>query len=125
MGLKPVSVIEARLGLQPNGRVQKFFTQTCAIHMDKYVPMDTGALAETTIIENQPTGNVLDDKIIYSTPYAHYVWNGVSRKGLPLNYQTDKHSKATDHWEKKMWSAEGKEIIKEVQNYIRSGKSGL
>ena len=35
--MKPVSVIEARLGIEPNGRVQKFFTNTCYNHMDNKV----------------------------------------------------------------------------------------
>ena len=33
--LKPTSQIKARLGLEPNGRVQKFFTNSCYKHMDK------------------------------------------------------------------------------------------
>lgn len=122
---QPTSVIKARLGLEPNGKVQKFFTQSCAVHMDKYVPMDTGTLAETTIIGRQTTGNVLSDRVIYTTIYAHYIWKGISRTGNELNYQLDKHPLATSHWEKKMWTAEGNDVIKEVQNYIRSGKSGL
>ncbi len=122
---QPTSVIKARLGLEPNGKVQKFFTQSCAVHMDKYVPMDTGTLAETTIIGGKTTGNVLSDRIIYTTIYAHYIWEGISRTGNELNYQLDKHPLATSHWEKKMWTAEGSDVIKEVQKYIRSGKSGL
>ena len=41
--------IKKKLGLEPNGKVQAFFTQTCAIHMDKYVPFDTGVLAQTVV----------------------------------------------------------------------------
>ena len=35
--MQPTSVIKARLGIEPNGRVHKFFTHTCRIHNDKYV----------------------------------------------------------------------------------------
>ena len=52
MGLKPISEIKANLGIEPNGRVQKFFTNTCRNHMDKYVPKDTGILRENVVIEN-------------------------------------------------------------------------
>ena len=59
---KPVNTIVADLGLNKGGRVHKFFTQTCAIHMDKYVPFDTGTLATTA--DEQPNA------VIYEQPYA-------------------------------------------------------
>ena len=34
--MKPVGQIKARLGIEPTGEVQKFFTNTCYKHMDKY-----------------------------------------------------------------------------------------
>ena len=49
MGLKPISEIKANLGIEPNGKVQKYFTERCYQHMDKYVPKDTGALRETVV----------------------------------------------------------------------------
>ena len=51
VNLKPTSEIKARLGLDPNGRVQSFFTNTCYKHMDKYVPMDEGNLRTNVDIE--------------------------------------------------------------------------
>ena len=50
MGLKPISEIKANLGIEPNGRVQKFFTNACRNHMDKYVPKDTGMLRENVAV---------------------------------------------------------------------------
>ena len=44
MQLKPISQLKADLGINVNGRVQAFFTDTCYKHMDKYVPKDTGNL---------------------------------------------------------------------------------
>lgn len=120
--LKPTSQIKARLGIQPNGRVQKFFTATCAKKMDKYVPMREGTLAETVIIDGEPTRNVTADTITYTQNYAKYVYNGISKSGKPLNYSTDKHPLATHHWDKKMWSAEGRDVIKEVQDYVGGKK---
>ena len=38
MKLKPISVIKADLGINPGGKVQAFFTETCKKHMEKYVP---------------------------------------------------------------------------------------
>ena len=50
MKMKPTAIIEARLGIEPNGRVQKFLTQTCYNHMDKYVPIDTGDLRSNVVL---------------------------------------------------------------------------
>lgn len=60
--------IKERLGINPNGKVQKFFTDDCAKHMDKYVPMDTGIL-RTNIDKGT-------DYITYESPYAHYQYIG-------------------------------------------------
>lgn len=110
--LKPTSEIKARLGIEPNGRVQKLFTSTCAKHMDKYVPMREGDLADYHL-EN--------DAVVYEQLYAKYQYNGISKSGKPLNYRKDKHPLATHHWDKKMVSAEMKDVIKEIQDYINRG----
>lgn len=119
--MQPTSVIKANLGIEPNGKVQKFFTQTCAIHMDKYVPFDTGILAGTVVKGNVTTSNVTDDQIIYDQEYAHYVYEGISKNGKPLVYHTDKHPYAGKHWDKRMVSAEMQDIVKEVQDFIDKG----
>ena len=110
--LKPTSEIKARLGIEPNGRVQKLFTSTCAKHMDKYVPMREGDLADYHL-EN--------DAVVYEQLYARYQYNGISKSGKPLKYREDKHPLATHHWDKKMVSAEMQDVVKEVQDYINRG----
>lgn len=82
--LKPISEIKANLGLEPNGRVQKYFTATCARYMDKYVPADTHVLRETVILKGQPTSNVKTDTITYTQPYAHAQYVGIVH-GTPIN----------------------------------------
>lgn len=119
--MNDTSQIKARLGLEPNGRVQKFFTNSCAKHMDKYVPMDEGTLAETVIIDGQPTRNVATDTITYTQPYARYVYYGISKSGKPLRYSLDKHKDAVSYWDKHMVSAEMHDIIDEVQEYVNRG----
>ena len=118
--IKPTSEIKARLGLEPNGKVQKFFTQTCAIHMDKYVPMDEGTLAGSVINNGQPTSNVRTNYIVYDTPYARYQYYGIRKDGTHRikKYSTEKHQLAGGYWDKKMVSAEMNEVVKEVQDYI-------
>lgn len=68
MRMKPISKIKASLGINANGRVQKFFTNECARKMDKYVPRDTGMLSQLKVIG--------DDYIEYRSPYAHYQYIG-------------------------------------------------
>lgn len=116
--LKPISVIEARIGIQPNGPVHKFFTHTCAIHIDKYVPYRTGTLAGTVVENGNTTSNVTTDKIIYAQNYAVYVYKGIV-KGKNINYRLDKHPLAGPYWDQRMWSAEKDKVIREVQKYVR------
>lgn len=136
MRLQPISVIEINLGIEPNGRVQKFITQTCYNHMDKYVPRDTGDLASNVELRA--------DSITYKSPYAHYMYEGkvmgpnipIFTKGVkepvgfyspPKKTYTGKsieyHTPGTGHhWDERMKSAEITQVVNEVQNAIRSGR---
>ena len=107
--LQPTSVIKARLGIEPSGRVQKFFTNTCYKHMDKYVPQDTGDLR--TIVDIQA------DSITYEMPYARYQYYGMWDDGTHVvqNYTTPGTG---PYWDKRMVSAEMPTIENEVQRYI-------
>ena len=107
--IKPTSKIITKLGLEVNGRVQKFFTNTCYKHMDKYVPMDEGNLR--TIVEIQPTC------IIYQMPYAKYQYYGMRKDGTHIvkNYTTPNTG---SYWDKRMVSAEMQDVVKEVRDYI-------
>lgn len=107
--INSTSQIVARLGLEPNGRVQKFFTNTCYKHMDKYVPMDTGNLR--TIVD------IKSNSITYESPYARYQYYGMREDGSHKvrNYTTPGTG---PYWDKRMVSAEMQDVVKEVQNYI-------
>lgn len=83
MGLKPISEIKADLGIEPNGKVQKFFTNTCRNHMDKYVPKDTGNLRENVILDS--------DSITYQSPYAHAQYIGEVHGSPVRNYTTPRN----------------------------------
>lgn len=105
--LKPTSVIKGRLGIEPNGRVQKFFTNTCYRYMDKYVPMKTGDLRSIVDIDS--------NTITYEMPYAHAQYVGYT-KGPVKNYTTPGTG---PYWDRKMVSAEMQDVVKEVQDYVR------
>ena len=114
--IKPTSTIIRRLGLEPNGKVQKFFTSACAEHMDKYVPFEEGTLADYYIEGNY---------IVYHQPYAEYQYYGQRKDGShkinPDNRDRSKNSLATSYWDKKMVTAEMIDIEKEVQERIDRG----
>ena len=111
--LQPTSEIKLRLGIDPNGRVQKFFTNTCYKHMDKYVPMDNGDLRTNVDIQT--------NSITYESPYARYQYYGIREDGTHQvkNYTT---AGTGTYWDKRMWSAESEEVINEVQNYVGGKK---
>lgn len=114
--MKPTSVIKARIGINPDGPVCAFFTERCAKHMDKYVPMVGGNLAKY-----HTEGN----NIIYDQEYARYQYEGKRRDGThKIKKRNLKfHPLATSHWDKKMKTAEMSDIVKEVQDFIdRGGK---
>ena len=137
--IKPTSEIVIRLGIQEGGPAHKFLTNDCYNHMDKYVPYsgDTGRLH---LRENV---SLSADSITYEMPYAKYMYYGkkmVMSNGKSAFYSPDygfwskKGEKKTltnedlvyhtpgtgPYWDELMWSAEGEDVIQEVQEYIET-----
>lgn len=110
--LQPTSVIKTRLGIEPNGRIHKFFTNECYKRNDKYVPKDKGDLRRESYAET--------DKYVYISPYAGYQYHGIRQDGTHevKRYTTPGTGK---YWDKLMISAEMSDIVKEVQNEIKRG----
>jgi len=65
------------------GAVQRFFTDTCYKHMDKYVPKDIGNLRD-----NVDKGA---DYITYESPYAHAQYIGEVHGSPVRNYTTPRN----------------------------------
>lgn len=116
VNIKPTDRIIKELNIEPNGKLHAFFTNTCALHMDKYVPYDEGFLAGTVVENGQTTTNVTTDEIRYEQPYASYQYYGVRQDGTHkiVNRSRDKHPLATSYWDVHMVTAEMKEIEKEM-----------
>lgn len=108
--MQPTSVIKANLGIEPNGRVQKFFTNTCYRYMDKYVPKDTGVLRENVTIDS--------NSITYEQQYAHAQYIGEVNGGQVVNYTTPGTG---PYWDKRMVSADMQNVVAEVQDFIDKG----
>ena len=92
-----------KYGMQENGDTQLFLANTCFRRMQKYVPLDTGALSTTATIKPH--------KVIYEMPYAHKQYTTNKGKGI-----------RGKQWDKKMVSAEKQLIIKEVEEYAKKTK---
>ena len=137
--MKPTSVIKARLGIDDNGRVQRYFQNKCYKYMDKYVPLREGSgHLRTTVDLSDP------HYIVYESTYARYQYYGKlmvmdngkgayysptygfwSEPGKP-KHLTDidlvYHTPGTGpFWDKEMVSAEMDDLLKDVQNYINRG----
>lgn len=111
MKMKPIGVIKADLGINAGGRVQQFLTDTCAKHMDKYVPRDEGNLRDNI--------SKTTNSITYESPYAHAQYIGVVHGSPVRNYTTPGTG---PYWDKKMVSAEMEVVVKEVQEYVNRGR---
>lgn len=115
MHLKPASMIKADLGIQEGGPVHAFFTERCKDHMEKYIPYSGEDNNVTHLREDMIDVGV--DYITYQTEYAHAQYVGYTT-GPVVNYTTPGTG---PYWDKVMWSAEGKEVIKEVQEFMENG----
>ncbi len=112
--LKPTNVIIANLGVQESGPVHAFFTHDCRLHMDNYVPYSATDSNPLHLRENvEETTNL----IIYKAPYAHAQYVGYTT-GPVVNYTTPGTG---PYWDKLMWSAEGDEVVREVQDFVNRG----
>lgn len=108
--MQPTSVIRANLGIEPNGKVQKFFTNTCYRYMDKYVPKDNGTLRENVTIDS--------NSITYEQEYAHAQYIGEVNGGAVVNYTTPGTG---PYWDERMKSADMQNVVAEVQDFIDKG----
>ena len=121
--MKPVGAILARLGIDKNGRVQRFLTETVNRRITRYMPFRTGVLATKLKFVSSPT------EITVNGPYARYQYYGKVMVGRPpkqvtdidLNYDKTKHPNAGPFWDRRMMAAEKDVIVREVQAYVKRG----
>lgn len=137
--MKSINKILKDHGLNEDGRVVQHVRDEADRLMNPFVPMgETGNLRR---LKSYPSAS----KIKYTSPYAHYQHTGdeyISSKlgvsGIPL--KNDKwwspkgerkkksgkkltyHTPATgSEWEKLMMEKKGKELVKDIQDYIKKG----
>lgn len=110
--INSLNKIKKRLKIDNNGPAQAFLTETCYKHMDKYVPMDEGNLRTNV--------SITTNTITYESPYAAYQYYGMreDKTHKVKNYTTPGTG---PKWDRRMLSAEKRDVIKEVKNFIKIG----
>lgn len=135
----PHGIIKTNLQLNADGSAQRYFQNTCYEYMDKYVPLRDRSLRKNVDLSNPKL-------IVYESPYARYMFYGKkmimpgydksafyspdygfwSKKGLKKVVTEEDlvyHTPGTgSYWHEKMWTAEGKDIEKKLQQYIGRSK---
>lgn len=111
-------------GLNEDGRVQKRLTTTADRLMNPFIPFEGGNLRR---LKSYPSPS----KIRYTSPYSHYQYKGLKAKGASKpkgirrkisNEKLQYHTPGTgSEWDKLMMEKKGKELIKDIQNYIKRG----
>lgn len=112
-------------GLNANGSVTRFLRDDVDRLCDPYIPMASGLLKNT---KTYPSNH----EIRYTSPYAHYMYKGKKAVGpsrpkgvkrtisnMPLKYQGA--PKRGAEWDKRMMNDRKKDIIKDVENFIKNG----
>lgn len=104
--------IAKRLGIEKGGPANAHLTEICYKKMDKYVPKDIGNLRDVVDLTSK--------SITYKSPYASYQYYGQRKDGSRVvkNYTTPGTG---PRWDQRMLSAEGKDIVKEMNSYIAHG----
>ena len=112
-------------GLNEDGRVVRYARDEADRLMNPFVPFENGGLRR---LKTYPSPS----KIKYTSPYSHYQYTGLKAKGASKpkgikrkisNEKLNYHTPGTDsEWEKLMMEKKGKELVKDVQNYIEKGK---
>lgn len=121
--MKPTATILARLGIDKNGRVQRFLTETVNKRITRYMPYRAGVLSSKLKFVSSPT------EITVLGPYARYQYYGKVMVGKPpkqvtdtdLVYDKTKHPNAGPFWDRRLMAAEKDVVVREVQAYVKRG----
>lgn len=101
--------IMRRLGVDARGDVQKHVTDEVFRRLIPYIPLKTGALRSKADIAS-------NTKITVSGVYARAQFFGVTRKGVPFNYQPT-GAKVGSHWDRRLIADEGRAIAADATRY--------
>ena len=115
-------------GLDNEGKVTRFLRDNADRLMNPFVPMDNGMLRRNKTYPN-------NHSIKYISPYAHYLYTGklmLTKSGSSWAKKGEKkvytgrslkyHTSGTGaKWDKLMIQRRKNDLIKDVENFIKSG----
>lgn len=112
-------------GLDEDGTVTKFLRDTIDRFCDPYIPFLSGMLKNNKTYPNNYS-------IKYISPYAHYHYKGKKvigpskPKGIKRTISNEDMKyqgapKRGPEWDKRMMNDRGKEVCKDVENFIKNG----
>ena len=104
-----------KLGADERGDVQRFVTEEVFRRMLPYIPCKTGHLRETAHVKNTT-------RIRVWAEYAKKQFFGVSKGGVPFDYDTVGNPKAGPHWDRRLMADEGASIARAATDYAKSLK---
>ena len=117
MSVNLPSVGKARqlLGVDKDGRVQKYVTESVFKRLKPYIPKRSGVLRSNARIAS-------NTKITVSGVYARAQFFGVTKSGKPFDYGILGGAKAGSHWDRRLVADEGKAIVADANRYVRRAK---
>lgn len=115
-------------GLNEDGRVTRYLRDTADRLMNSFVPMDNGMLRRNKAYPN-------NHSIKYNSPYAKYQyygklmltksgssWAKLGEKKVETNKKLKYHTSGTGpKWDKLMMQRRKNDLVKDVENYIKTG----
>ena len=115
-------------GLDKDGRVTIYLRDTADRLMNSFVPMDNGMLRRNKAYPN-------NHSIKYNSPYAKYQyygklmltksgssWAKLGEKKVETNKKLKYHTSGTGpKWDKLMMQRRKNDLVKDVENYIKTG----
>lgn len=114
--MNSIQKILADKGLAVGGDVQTFHTQNALRRIGRYMPYRSGMTIKVMVAQT----NIKNPEIILDTPYAKLLHRGVTRKGTPLHYTTNKNPLAGPFWERRLSEAEGAAMAADLQRFIKA-----
>lgn len=121
VSMKPVNMILAQLGVDKNGDVQQFVTDSIDRRITRYMPFLSGNLS--TKLKHVKSATEIE----VLGPYARYQYFGKAMTGIAPRVVTDKNLRYTKtfntnagpFWDVRLMAEEGDQIAAEAQEYAR------
>lgn len=98
------------LGVDKDGKLQNYVTDVVLENIVDYIPKRSGELIGDTRKNSSTTIKV-------ESPYAAYMFFGVSKSGQPLNYSKLQNPNAGPHWDSRMIAERGKKIAQKIRRF--------